>query len=253
MKLCNRWVRFCAAVALAAVSFCEGVAPAQELPHGPPIPQPDLTSAQLDWVPKSQDYWPKKAWNRDPWWSTARALVRPALHDDMRCEPENKVHPGLGDTWNRRLLKVLMPQVTQVTPTSAYITGSGSSYAELTMAKFQGALPFEIRQSIWVWTFWFPKDITGLSPNVEKVRALLPEAFRTKFVPVTEQSFPAETLRLSDDSQPPYFRDMLLFETKSGVILCGGKIMGPIAMLPSHQDRYWFTHPRQQQRMSKTR
>lgn len=254
MKLSNRWVKCCAAVALGTVSFCEGIAPAQELPQGPPIPQPDLTSAQLDWDSKSEFYWPERAWNRDPWWETAMALARPVLRDDMKHDPENGFHPDLGDTWNRRLLKVLVPHVTQVTPTSAYIAGSGSLYAELTMAKFQGALPFEIRQSIWVWTFWFPKDITGLSPDVEKVRALLPEAYRSRFVPVTEKGFPPGALRLAADEQPPYLRDMLLFETKSGVLLCGSKIMASIAMVPYHRNMYWFTNPRQQQqRMSKTR
>lgn len=246
MRARHRWTIFHAAVLGAALLF-PMAAFAQSPTASTAIPQPDLTSAQLDWNPKAQFYWPKKAWNRDPWWKTARTLARVALRNDMKHQPENKAIPRSADSWNRRLLKVLQPQATQESETSAYLSGSGADYVELSMARYRGALPFEIRQSIWVWTFWFPKETPGGSPTMADVRAMLPAAYRSKFVPVSEQGFPAGALRLAADDQPPYFRDMLLFETKTGVILCGSKIMGPIAMIPDHSQTHWFTNPRQQQ------
>lgn len=237
------------ATALLAAMFCALDASAQVTSPPPGVSQPDLTSDQLDWNRHGQFYWPDHAWNRDPWWSMAKTLASASLRDDMKHDPRNKAVLSSADTWNRRLLKVLMPQVTQESETFAYISSSGSQYAELTMAKFRNGLSFEIRQSLWVWTFWFPKDTPGSSPTMDEVRAVLPEAYRTKWVPVTEKGFPRGTLRLAADDQPPYFRDMLLFETEAGVILCGSKIMGGIAMMPAHGQFYDFTKPPQQRRL----
>jgi hypothetical protein len=206
----------------------------------------DLSSSDFDWNSSMHAAWPDKKWDLDPWWETALEIVKAQVGPATTREPRNKIVIMVADDWNKMVLKALKMNVSQLTPTVAHQCGEGKDSIEITSASFLGPVEFEIRQSIWVWAIWIPKASIAKLPSEQGVLSTLPEAFRSRFVPVKDSKVPAGTQRLAMDGLPPYIQDMLLIETAEGVCLSGSKIVGAIAKYPGHSlltNRVWFGGP----------
>jgi hypothetical protein len=207
----------------------------------------DLTSPQLDWNPKTEFSWPEKKWNLDPWWDTAIRLVEAKVETSTARVPGNTAFYDVAESWNRRLLKALKFSVVQLGQPEAHEARQEQDRFELIKTSFTGPVEFEIRQSIWVWTLWFPKSSCDKLRAGGGVMSLLPREYLANFVLVDNEKAPPGTKRLDLQGLPPYLQDIFVFETQDGLCISGSKIMGRIAQYPGHSvlhNKVWFGGPK---------